>query len=145
MPRSTKVWLHVAFRDDLALAGRSRRPPGEHLATVLREAGRNPEGSRFRKIRGPSFYPLASGHFLEASLYRAQVRGSGGHRAVFAILKQQEERRRIVVAMFLSHRTRRAGFVYDFAALEARLELVVQDYLIHGLAGERFEAWQDFP
>lgn len=109
---------------------------------VFQEAARNPEGSRFRKIRGPEYYQLETGFFLEASLYRAHVRGSAGHRAIFAILKQERQRRRIVVAVFLSSRTRRAGFDYDFKSLDKRLAQVVQDYLDYGLAGEQFAIWQ---
>lgn len=130
------------FRQDLELVARSRPAPGAHLDTVFQEAARNPEGGRFRKIRGPEFYPLETGFFLEASLYRAHVRGSAGHRVIFAILKQEQQGRRIAVAVFLSAKTRRAGFDYDFKSLDKRLAQVVQDYLDHGLAGEQFAIWQ---
>ena len=64
-----------------------------------------------------------------------------GIAAIFAILKKEHERRRIVVAVFLSDLTKRAGFQYDFKFLEARLEQVVEDYLLHDLAGAYFELW----
>lgn len=142
MPPATRIYLHRAFRQDWERASRSRTPPGKFLDEVLSEAGRNPEGGRFRKIRGPKYYPLASGYFLEASLYRAHVKGSGGHRVIFAILKKEQERRRIVVAVFLSGKTKRDGFRYDFKALDTRLERVVEDYLQHELDREYFERWQ---
>ena len=133
------------FRQDMELVLRSRLAPGADLDIVFQDAARNPEGRRFRKIRGPEFYPLETGFFLEASLYRAHVMGSAGHRAIFAILKQEQQRRRVAVALFLSEKTRRAGFDYDFRALDKRLDQVVQDFLEHGLAGEQFAIWQDNP
>lgn len=143
MPPATRIYLHRSFRQDWDRTSRSRTPPGKFLIDILNAAKRNPEGSRFRKIRGPQYYPLDSGYFLEASLFRAHVRGSGGHRVIFAILKKEQERRRIVVAIFLSERTKRDGFRYDFKSLDARLERVVQDYLAHDLESDYFEPWNE--
>ncbi|MCY4525958.1 MAG: hypothetical protein OXB89_05060 [Anaerolineaceae bacterium] len=133
----------MTFLQDLEQVNKSRSSPGDHLNFVMQEAARNPESGNFRKVRGPRYAPLDSGYFLEASLYRAHVGGSGGHRAFLAILKMEHERKRFVVATFLSPRTKQAGFAYDFGLLDERLEQVVQDYIEQGLSGDTFAPWQN--